>query len=296
MAQVSVLGLGAMGSTLAKVLAERRHQVTAWNRSPLPAARAEMLGRAGASYAATPAAAIVASPLAIMCVLDYAAADAILDGPGVSEALAGRTLVQLTNGSDDEVRRQLERVQGFGARMLCGGIVGYPRHIGRTDTAILYAGSAAAFTEHKDTLAALAGKQRFLGEDPALQNATYAAGFGFYFAALMGFLENAALAASRGVAPADFAATMPAMTALLLDHTADAARRIAAGDYEGDQATVDVHLVGAQWRRRAFVESGLQSLMGDAYATYCQQAHEAGEGGQDIAAIYKRIVSPPMSH
>ncbi len=42
----------------------------------------------------------------------------------------------------------------------------------------------------------------------------------------MGFLENAALAASRGVAPADFAATMPAMTALLLDHMADAARRI----------------------------------------------------------------------
>ena len=44
----------------------------------------------------------------------------------------------------------------------------------------------------------------------------------------MGFLENVALAASRGVAPADFAATTPAMTALLLDHMADAARRIAA--------------------------------------------------------------------
>ena len=77
----------------------------------------------------------------------------------------------------------------------------------------------------------------------------------------MGFLENAALAASRGVAPADFAATMPAMTALLLDHMVDATRRIAAGDYEGDQATVDVHLVGARWRARAFVENGLQSLM-----------------------------------
>ncbi len=97
--------------------------------------------KAGVAYAATPAAAIVASPLTIMCVLDYAAADSILDGPGVSVALVGRTLVQLTNGSEDEVRRQLERVQGFGGHMLCGGIVGYPRHIGRSDTAILYAGS-----------------------------------------------------------------------------------------------------------------------------------------------------------
>ena len=293
MAQVSVIGLGAMGSTLAKALAERGHQVTAWNRSPLSAARAETLGRAGVSHAAAPAAAIAAGPLAIMCVLDYAAADSILDGPGVREALVGRTLVQLTNGSEDEVRRQLELVQGLGGRMLCGGIVGYPRHIGRPDTAILYAGSEAAFAEHKDTLAALAGEQRFLGEDPAVQNATYAASFGFYFCALMGFLENAALAASRGVAPADFAATMPAMTALLLDHMADAARRISAGDYQGDQATVDVHLVGARWRRRAFVESGLQSLMSDGYAAYCQQAHDVGEGDQDIAAVYKRIVAPP---
>ena len=293
MAQVSVIGLGAMGSTLAMVLAESGHQVTAWNRSPLSAARAETLGRAGVSHVAAPATAIAASPLAIMCVLDYAAADSILDEPGVREALVGRTLVQLTNGSEDEVRRQLELVQGLGGRMLCGGIVGYPRHIGRPDTAILYAGSEAAFAEHKDTLAALAGEQRFLGEDPAVQNATYAASFGFYFCALMGFLENAALAASRGVAPADFAAKMPAMTALLLDHMADATRRIAAGDYEGDQATVDVHLVGARWRARAFVENGLQSLISDGYAAYCQQAHDVGEGDQDIAAIYKRIVAPP---
>ena len=293
MAQVSVIGLGAMGSTLAMVLAESGHQVTAWNRSPLSAARAETLGRAGVSHVAAPATAIAASPLAIMCVLDYAAADSILDGPGVREALVGRTLVQLTNGSEDEVRRQLELVQGLGGRMLCGGIVGYPRHIGRHETAILYAGSETAFAEHKDTLAALAGEQRFLGEDPAVQNATYAASFGFYFCALMGFLENAALAASRGVAPADFAAKMPAMTALLLDHMADATRRIAAGDYEGDQATVDVHLVGARWRARAFVENGLQSLISDGYAAYCQQAHDVGEGDQDIAAIYKRIVAPP---
>jgi 3-hydroxyisobutyrate dehydrogenase len=97
------------------------------------------------------------------------------------------------------------------------------------------------------------------------------------------------------VAPAEFATTMPTMTALLLDHVADAARRIGASDYEGSQATVDVHLAGSQVRRRAFVASGLQSLMSDGYAAYCRQAHDAGEGGEDIAAIYKRIIAPPAS-
>ena len=60
MAQVSVVGLGAMGSTLARVLAEHEHDVTVWNRSALSAARAEMLARAGVRQAAIPAEAIAA--------------------------------------------------------------------------------------------------------------------------------------------------------------------------------------------------------------------------------------------
>ena len=292
MAQVSVLGLGAMGSTLARVLAERGHDVTVWNRSEVAAARADTLTRAGVRWAATPAEAIAASPLILICVTDYRAAEAVLGAAGATQSLAGRTLVQLTNGSEEQVRSQLGRVAAAGGRMLAGGIVGYPRHIGRDDTVILYAGSAFAFEEHKATLAGLAGGQRYLGEDPAVQNATYVSAFGFYYAALAGFLESAALAARRGVAPTDFAAVMPGMAALLLDHVADAARRIEAADYDGDQATVDVHLVGSGRRQRAFADKGLQSLMTDAFVAYCRQAHEAGDGGEDIAAIYKRVVTP----
>ena len=42
MAQVSVLGLGAMGSTLARVLLLCGHDVTAWNRSDSERARIVM--------------------------------------------------------------------------------------------------------------------------------------------------------------------------------------------------------------------------------------------------------------
>ena len=86
---------------------------------------------------------------------------------------------------------------------------------------------------------------------------------------------------------------MPGMVALLLDHVADAARRIEAGDYDGDQATVDVHLVGSSRRQRTFAEHDVQSLVTDAFVAYCRQAQEAGEGGEDVAAIYKRILPRP---
>ena len=255
MAQVSVLGLGAMGSTLARVLVERGHDVTVWNRSD--SERAAAVVAAGAARAGTPAAAAAAAPLVLMCVTDYPAADEVLAAPGVLDALAGRTFVQLSNGNEEQVRAQQARVRAAGARVLTGGILGYPRHIGRPETVIMYAGDAGAFEEHAATLADLAGAQRYFGEDPGPPNAVYVAAFGFYFAALTGFLEAAALAESRGVPPAEFAAAMPGMAALLLDHIDDAARRIEEDDFAGDQATVDVHLVGSMRRQRTLEDAGL---------------------------------------
>jgi 3-hydroxyisobutyrate dehydrogenase-like beta-hydroxyacid dehydrogenase len=293
MTRVSVIGLGAMGTTLATVLLERGHGVTVWNRTA--SEREAAVAAAGAARAATPAAAVSASPLTIMCVTDYPAADEVLAAPGVLDALAGRTLVQLTNGTEEQVRAQIARVEAAGGRMLAGGILGYPRHIGRPDTVIMYAGSESAYREHETTLADLAGAQRYLGEDPGRPNAVYVSAFSFYFAALTGFLEAAALAAARGVSPAEFAAAMPGVAALLLDHVDDAARRIEAEDYAGDQATVDIHLVGSIRRQGTFADLGAQSLMTDAFVAYCRQAHDAGEGGEDIAALFKRVAASPGS-
>ena len=152
-AQVSVVGLGAMGSVLARVLAEHGHDVTAWNRSGMGGPRAEGLREAGVREAATPAAAIAASPLTVMCVTDYPAAEEVLDAPGATQSLAGRTLVQLTNGTEEQVRapaparrgrrrphagrrhRRLPAshrppVHGDPLRREWGGLPGAPRHAG----------------------------------------------------------------------------------------------------------------------------------------------------------------------
>lgn len=287
MAHVSVLGMGAMGSRLATVLLGRGHQVTVWNRSA--SERAAAVEAAGARRAASPAEAAGAAPLVLMCVTDYPAANEILDAPGVLDALAGRVFVQMTNGTEDQVRAQLESVTGAGARMLSGAIAGYPRHIGRPETLILYAGDASAYAEYEAVLADLAGAGRYTGEDPGPVNALYVASFAFYYAALGGFFEAAALARARGVPPREFAAALPGVAALLLDHVEDAARRIEDDEFSGDQATVDIHLRGSSRRLKAFADHGVQSGMTAAFAEYCRQAVEAGDGGEDIAAVFKRL-------
>jgi 3-hydroxyisobutyrate dehydrogenase-like beta-hydroxyacid dehydrogenase len=234
---------------------------------------------------------VAATPLVLMCVTDYPAADQVLGAPGVLDALAGRAFVQFTNGSEAQVREQIGRVSRAGGSMLSGAIAAYPRHIGRPDTLILYAGDARAFSKHEATLADLAGGGRYTGADPGPMNAVYVAAFAFYYAALGGFLEAAALARARGVPPREFAAALPGVTALLLDHVEDAARRIEDDDFLGDQATVDIHLSGSRRRLRAFADQGVESGLTAAFAEYCRQAAEAGDGGADIAAVFKRIAA-----
>lgn len=287
MGEVSVLGMGAMGSRLATVLLDRGHGVTVWNRSR--SERAAAVEAAGARRAASPAEAAAAAPLVLMCVSDYPAAGEVLQAPGVLEALAGRDFVQFTNGTEVQVREQSDVVHGAGARVLCGAIAAYPRHIGRPETLIMYAGDGAVFSAHEATLADLAGGGRYLGDDPGPVNAVYVSAFAFYYAALGGFLEAAALARARGVLPREFAAALPGIAALLLDHVADAARRIEEQDWVGDQATVDIHLAGSARRLGTLADFGVQSGMTAAFADYCRQAAAAGDGGEDIAAIFKRI-------
>ena len=101
MNEVSVIGLGAMGSTLAQVLLGNGYRVTVWNRTT---AKAEPLVRDGAVLAQSAASAVGASPIVVVCVLDYKATNEILGTKEVASALAGRVLVQLTTGSPQEAR------------------------------------------------------------------------------------------------------------------------------------------------------------------------------------------------
>ena len=101
MSDVSLLGTGLLGAPMAFRLASTGLAVTVWNRT---AAKAEPLGAAGLAVAATAAEALGASPVAILMLADAPAIRAVLAGPGVAAALAGRTVVQMGTIGPDESR------------------------------------------------------------------------------------------------------------------------------------------------------------------------------------------------
>jgi 3-hydroxyisobutyrate dehydrogenase-like beta-hydroxyacid dehydrogenase len=104
MATVGVVGLGAMGSRIARRLSDAGHELVVWNRDP---ARAEPLVAAGVLAAATPADVAKRVEAVITMVADPRALVDVTEGPegvvaGVGE---GTTLIQMSTVGPDSISR-----------------------------------------------------------------------------------------------------------------------------------------------------------------------------------------------
>ena len=188
MTDVTVLGQGMMGRALASVLLAAGHEVTVWNRTP---------GRAapGTQGAPTPEAAAAASPLVVACVVDNAALRTIL----TPEMVAGRTFVNLTNGTPRQAR---ELAEEFGEFYVDGGIMAVPPMIGQPGSLILYSGSKDGFARAEPLLQSW-GEARFLGEDPGRASLYDLALLSAMYGMFGGIDHALALGASAGVPEAE---------------------------------------------------------------------------------------------
>ena len=120
MNEVTIIGLGAMGSALAGALISSGHKATVWNRT---AAKAAPLAERGAQVADDPASAIAASPTLIICVDNYTVMFDILSRPGCTEALRGKTLIHLSTGIPEDARKGESFAHKVQANYLDGAIL-----------------------------------------------------------------------------------------------------------------------------------------------------------------------------
>ncbi|ANY10312.1 NAD(P)-dependent oxidoreductase [Pseudonocardia sp. HH130630-07] len=231
---VTVLGTGAMGSAIAGVLLERGHRVTVWNRT---ASRAAALTGKGARAASSVEAAVSASPLVLVSLLDGAAADGVLARAGA--ALAGRTLADLTSGAPAQARTRARWADAHGVAYLDGTVLGDPSDVGSPAVTIGVGGAAPVFAAHEAVLRAL-GSVTHHGADPGAAAVEFHAQVGASYEILVGFLHALRLVRAEGADGVGFAerlgATLAAYPALLTGFAA----AVADGRYEPDLGTLDL--------------------------------------------------------
>ena len=278
--EITVVGLGRMGSALARALLAAGRKVTVWNRD---GAKALPLGEAGARVAPSLADAISASPISLVCIGQYESWIAMLRALP-EDVLSQHVVVQLSTGAADEAPPLEALHEARGARSLDGAIFAFPSAVGTGHCTIYLSGDAQAFTLVQTAIAPL-GELRYLGEPIQLANALDGALLLFSFGSMMSYLQATALFEAAGLPIQQLAEPAEAVGGSLKSWIRSLTPALASGDYRGEDVTLNtLHDV---WNlARAYADrSGLPSPLLRTFEALSQSAIDAGHGEAEFAAM-----------
>ncbi|WP_410786928.1 NAD(P)-dependent oxidoreductase [Kribbella sp. C-35] len=276
---VTVIGLGSMGSTMARTFVAAGHPTTVWNRTP---GKADGLG---AVPAATAAEAVAASKVVVISQVDY---------PAMFESLAdadlrGRVLFNLSSDSPERLRQATEWVTERGGTLVTGGIMVPPPGIGQPGSYVFYAGSEEAVAAHQATLEVL-GRVDHVGTDPGQAMLYYQAMLNIFWATLISYFYSASLVGNaEQLRP--YVATM--LTDLAEDGPMGFLRimttELDSGQHPGGDNNLHMQAVGAEHVVQAFTEAGLDVTVPSAVAALFARADAAGYGADGLSALVELV-------
>jgi 3-hydroxyisobutyrate dehydrogenase-like beta-hydroxyacid dehydrogenase len=284
MSDVTVIGLGEMGSALAGTLMREGHDVTVWNRNP---AKAEPLVRDGAVLAATAAVAVAASPVTIICVSNYQAARGIIEVADTAAALAGRVLIQLGNGTPKEARDSEAWARSQGVEYLDGTILAWPSQIGGAETAILVSGPEATFRRSEALLKVLAGNLSHTGESVGAASATAAAVLSYLMGLWMGLCHGALILEAEGLPVDAFGSLLADLSPILGAEAKHLGKVIQTDDFADPESSLKTSGEDIIRLVRQAQEAGINAEIPTFAAGLFKRAIDAGHGPEEHAALIK---------
>ncbi|MFH8613710.1 NAD(P)-dependent oxidoreductase [Streptomyces sp. NPDC017979] len=284
---VTVIGLGGMGRALAGAFLDAGHPTTVWNRTP--GKEGDLVER-GAVVAASAEEAVRASGLTLVCLLDYDASDAVLEP--LADALAGRTLVNVTSDVPERCRRTAAWAEQHGIAYLDGAVMVPVPVVGTEHGLLFHAGPRDVFERHEDTLRALGGRTEYVGVDHGRAAAFDLALLDFFYGAISGMIHAFGMAKEEGVDAVDVAPYMATIAAILPPmlpvHAAEVDTRTygTGGGGLGMMATAVDHVAHLARSHK------LDSAQIDAIKRTADRAKELGHGDHTWAATYEALLSP----
>ncbi|OXM48243.1 NAD(P)-dependent oxidoreductase [Amycolatopsis alba] len=276
---VTVLGLGLMGTALARAFLKAGHPTTVWNRT---AAKAASLVAEGARLAPTIGDALAAGGVTIVCLTDYPAVYDLLDAD-----LDGATLVNLTSGDSAQAREAAEWAGKRGARYLDGAIMAIPSSIGTDEAVILLSGPRPDFD-----LGAL-GTVSHLGEDPGLASLYDVAGLAMMWSVLNAWLQGTAMLKTAGVDAATYATFAQQIAVGVAGWLPGYAEQVDKGSFPAEVSALETdaramaHLV--EESEALGVDAGLPKLI----KAMADRAIAAGHGGEQYPVLIREFERGP---
>ncbi|WP_344601881.1 NAD(P)-dependent oxidoreductase [Streptomyces glaucus] len=282
---LTLLGLGAMGTALARAWLAAGHPLTVWNRTP---ARAAALAAEGARVADDAAAAVAANPLVVVCLLDDASVDEVLAGAD----LAGRDLVNLTSGTPAQARARAEWARERGARYLDGGIMAVPPMIGVPEAGghVLYSGSRELFERHRETLAVPAGTT-YVGEDAGFAALYDVALLSAMYGMFAGAAHAFALIRTEDIDPTAFAPLLADWLVAMAPAVHQTAGQLRSGDYtEGVASDLAMQVAGVPTFLDTAEQQGVSTELLRPYFELMRRRLAEGSGAEGLTGVVDLLV------
>ena len=280
MSELTVIGLGAMGSAIARTLIDNQCDLTVWNRSP---EKAKKIVELGASSAETLKQAIESSPRILFCIHGYAATRSLLDDPEIISLLSGRTIIQMSTGTPAEARAAEAWVNEQGGHYLDCSIMVYPESIGKTEGQLLVSGSQENYDGCAPYIKNLGGDIRYLGSSIGAAAALDLAAVTRLVVNTVGVVYGAHLCESEGLPLQYFADMYPEG-----DRAHSLAMTIDKAKFDDNiSATVGTSIEVVSAIQSLAVDLGINTELPDFVLGLYERAAAAGYLKQDNASLIK---------
>ncbi len=201
--KVAFIGLGNMGTPMARNLLRAGHEVTVWNRT---LSKADVLRPEGVKVAKSPAEAVEGVEAVITMLADDPAVEsAVLQAGGVAERLPkGAVHISMSTISVALTRRLAEEHARRGQQYIAAPVFGRPEAAEAGKLFVVAAGEKSTVERYKPLLEALGQRVFVIGEKPEMANVVKLSG-NFLIASVIESLGEAiALTRKYGIDPHEY--------------------------------------------------------------------------------------------
>lgn len=284
--KIAFLGLGKMGTPMARRLLAAGHELTVWNRTR---ERAEVLAAEGARVASTPAeAALGAEALLTMLFDDAAHEDVFFGAESLLEALApGALHVSLSTISVALCERLTAEHARRNQPFVAAPVFGRPSVAEEGRLWIVAAGPDSGLATARPLLESLSRGISVIGAEPRQAHAVKLGG-NFLISAMIHSLGEAFVyAAAQGIDPETFLVTVN--SALFQSPFYAAYGQVMLHPPEQPGATIELGAKDLRLLREAAASRHISLSLADSLAEIFAQAQQAGLGHEDWAVGQYRM-------
>lgn len=287
MRNVTVLGLGSMGSALAHCLLRAGYDVSVWNRT---VGKTKALADLGASVCSSPDEAVAASDFTIICIKSHKETVELVEG--LSTSLKGKTVCDMSTGDTSDADALVSILCAQGAGYMLGMINCYPSGVGDKDTTILTIGSADTWERYGDIIRALGGKSANVGERPSALAALFAGLFTVRQGFMFGMIYGALVCQKAGIPMQVYADQLPATLRLVNDYHGLFARTVPAEDYDNAEASLKVYAMAQEDALKTFETLEAPADFMRLIHTRTKAAWDDGFGDRQLTALVQHLAHP----